>query len=159
MDRDWSLPERDVTPEAVYLSRRQLLSRGSLALAAGATLGLPGAHAGARAADPGLYPAGRNAALSVDLPLTDEDLAIAYNNFYEFGTDKRIAARAQSLETDPCRSRSAAWSSGRRRSPSRTWSVASRSRSASTASAASRPGRWSCPGPASHSRRYSTASA
>jgi sulfoxide reductase catalytic subunit YedY len=101
MDRDWSLPERDATPESVFLSRRDVLVRGSGALAAAATLGLPAPRAGARAAAGRPYPAARNAALSVDLPLSDETLAATYNNFYEFGTDKEISGRAQRLVIDP----------------------------------------------------------
>jgi sulfoxide reductase catalytic subunit YedY len=101
MDRDWNLPERQVTPESVFWSRREVLLRGGGALAAAATLGLPGPGGDARAEVERPYPAQRNAALSVDLPLTDEKLAATYNNFYEFGTDKTISGSAQSLVIDP----------------------------------------------------------
>jgi sulfoxide reductase catalytic subunit YedY len=101
MDRGWNLPEREVTPESVLLSRRQVLVRAGGALAGGATLSLPEPGKIARAAEDRPYPARRNAELSVELPLTDEALAATYNNFYEFGDDKRISRRAQSLELDP----------------------------------------------------------
>jgi sulfoxide reductase catalytic subunit YedY len=101
MDRDWDLPEREATPESVFLSRREFLLRGSGALGAAATLSLPHPGRIAHAAESRPYPAKRNAALSVDLPLTDEALAATYNNFYEFGTDKRISDRAQALVLDP----------------------------------------------------------
>jgi sulfoxide reductase catalytic subunit YedY len=95
-----------VTPESVFLNRRQLLSRVGSTSAALATLGLPSLRAHAAAADTASddarpYPAPRNDALSVDLPQTDEGLAASYNNFYEFGTDKRIQERAQKLTIDP----------------------------------------------------------
>jgi sulfoxide reductase catalytic subunit YedY len=101
----WSLPEREATPEAIFLSRRDLLKR-SLAASAGMALLGPAAAGlarGAPAAEPARarYPARRNADLSVDLPLTEEGVAAAFNNFYEFGPDKEIAARAQALTIDP----------------------------------------------------------
>ncbi|RYF90901.1 MAG: protein-methionine-sulfoxide reductase catalytic subunit MsrP, partial [Caulobacteraceae bacterium] len=49
-----------------------------------------------------LYPAKRNAAYALDRPVTDEELAANYNNFYEFGVDKSDPARnAGSLKTRP----------------------------------------------------------
>ncbi len=106
-----SLPERDATPESAFLDRRAFLSgglRGGLrlgaGLAAGSTLGLAparGAAAPSPRPAPDLYPARRNADLSVDLPLTPEELAATYNNFYEFGTTKKISGRAQRLTTHP----------------------------------------------------------
>ena len=97
----WSLPEREVTPESIFLNRRELISRAGRL---GAGLALWGARPGIAAdkpAGPNPYPAARNPDLSVDLPLTPEELAAQYNNFYEFGPDKGIAGRAQRLETDP----------------------------------------------------------
>jgi sulfoxide reductase catalytic subunit YedY len=100
-----------VTAESLFLNRRQLLARVGSTSAVLATLGLPSLRAHAAAADAASadatsaearpYPAPRNDALSVDLPQTDEGLAASYNNFYEFGTDKRIQERAQKLTIDP----------------------------------------------------------
>jgi sulfoxide reductase catalytic subunit YedY len=97
--KGWEIPERDATPEDLFLNRRALLA-GSAAIGAGAML--PGA-AFAQAADPsaGLYPARRNEAYKIDRALTPEIEAGRYNNFYEFGTTKNIAAAAQRLETRP----------------------------------------------------------
>src|SRR3546814_8320193 len=54
-------------------------------------------------ADPsaGLYPVARNERYSVDQPITDEGLATTYNNYYEFGSSKTIAKKAQALPIRP----------------------------------------------------------
>jgi sulfoxide reductase catalytic subunit YedY len=80
-----TLRERDVTPEARFLDRRQLI--GGVAGAAG--LGLMGAAGGARADTGGLE------------PNSWEDIT-TYNNYYEFGTDKGDPARyAEALTIEP----------------------------------------------------------
>ena len=99
----WHLPERAATPEALVFDRRRVLA-GAAALAL-----LPGAAAAqrvsdaAKLADPtaGLYPAKRNPKYALDRPITDEKINGHYNNFYEFGTSKDIAAAAQSLPLRP----------------------------------------------------------
>ena len=95
----WEMPESQATSEAVFLNRRQWLA-GSAGMIAGAAL--PQA-AGAQGADPtlDLYPAKRNAAYTLDRPVTDEELAANYNNFYEFGTSKEVAAASKRLVTRP----------------------------------------------------------
>lgn len=98
--RGWELPESAATPESLYLSRR-----GLVGVAAGLAA-LPAAPALAQqapAADPtaDLYPARRNATYTVERPLTAEDVAANYNNFYEFGTSKRVARAAQALPIRP----------------------------------------------------------
>jgi sulfoxide reductase catalytic subunit YedY len=79
----------EITPERLYLRRREFLAGGA-ALAVGA-LGL------ARAAAPPPAPAAggppsfanlKKGAYTVDEPLTSLDDVTHYNNFYEFGTDK-----------------------------------------------------------------------
>src|SRR5579862_3260990 len=83
--KDWELPEKDVTPEAVYRlrNRRDFLKTLGLGVA-GAVLAsrdLAAATAG--------FPAKQNPAYPVDgLKPTPYDLITSYNNFYEFGTDK-----------------------------------------------------------------------
>src|SRR3546814_16053798 len=54
-------------------------------------------------ADPsaGRYPVARNERYSVDQPITDEGLATTYNNYYEFGSSKTIAQKAQALPIRP----------------------------------------------------------
>lgn len=99
----WELPESAATPESVYLSRRHLLGAGT-GLIAAAGLGLPAGAAptpGNPDLDPtkDLYPARRNDAFTLDRPVTPEDISGNYNNFYEFGSERRnyqvtdIAAR------------------------------------------------------------------
>ena len=79
-----TLTENDVTEEAVFLNRRQLIGR----TAAGLGLGAMGAGIGQAAAD----------AL---VPSSYEDIT-NYNNYYEFGTGKDDPARyAGALTTKP----------------------------------------------------------
>ena len=97
----WELPEAAATPEPVFLDRRKFLSASTLALAAIATPGL--GRLALAAGDPtaDLYPAMRNPAYRLDRQITDEAVAGNYNNFYEFGSHKRVAKAAQALPTRP----------------------------------------------------------
>ncbi len=108
--RGWEIAERRATPESVFLNRRNLLIGGGLAAVAGAVAGTSWLNrdgrlgvAQAAASDPTreFYPAARNAAYTVDRPITPEDITTNYNNFYEFGSSKRIARNAESLKTRP----------------------------------------------------------
>jgi len=96
----WDAPEREVTPEALWLRRREFL-RGA-GLAAGALL-LPACgrtESGAVAAGPS--PVRGPDGFTTDEPATAFEAASSYNNFYEFGTDKEDPAeRAGSLVTRP----------------------------------------------------------
>ena len=103
--RLWELPESTATDESVYLDRRRLCK----AIAAGPIL-LGGAAGGAATAwcaasdDPtaDLYPVKRNEKYTIaPRELTEEKYAITYNNFYEFGSHKRIARAAQKLKIRP----------------------------------------------------------
>jgi methionine sulfoxide reductase catalytic subunit len=96
----WEIPEREVTPHSVYLNRRQFVAAGGLAAGA-ALLGVP---ARAEDADPSahLYPAALNGEFAdAGLPVTDKSYNVEFNNFYEFGTSKRIAAAAEALKVRP----------------------------------------------------------
>ena len=99
--RGWELRESEVTPEAVFHRRRDLLK----AVAAGSILapGLLSSFARAAGEEPSaeLYPAKQNPRYVLDRPLTDEKLATSYNNFYEFGSQKSIASAAQALMVRP----------------------------------------------------------
>jgi sulfoxide reductase catalytic subunit YedY len=78
--KGWEIPEREVTPEHVYLNRRQLIKAAGF-LGIGGVLG---------AATTGPYPAKRNQKFTLDRPITPEWAATGYNNFYEFdATDKQ----------------------------------------------------------------------
>ena len=101
--RSWEIAERDAAPESVYLNRRTFL-RGSLAAAGAVTLtGCDFEPAGQPERDPtaGLYPAPRNPSFTLDRPITPENLTTQYNNYYEFGSTKRIQSAAQALRLRP----------------------------------------------------------
>src|SRR6266404_256410 len=102
---EWYLHERSVTPEAVFLNRRQFLRQLGFAgagLVAGTLLGWsksePSATNSADSPDsrPGTgptipakgYPAQRNQEFNPGWRLTNEKTASTYNNFYEFSPDK-----------------------------------------------------------------------
>ena len=102
--RGWELPERLATPEHIYLDRRRLLGgmgAGGLALLVSGCM--PEAEAdderGGLAAD--RYPAARNERFGLDRAVTAEEHATSFNNFYEFGSHKRISRAAQALELRP----------------------------------------------------------
>lgn len=80
--RGWEIPESQVTPEAVYLNRRQMLA-GSGALIGGSLIGFGPAYA---ADDPSakLYPVARNERYVAGRDITAESANLTYNNFYEF---------------------------------------------------------------------------
>jgi sulfoxide reductase catalytic subunit YedY len=99
----WYMPESAATPEKLVFSRRSVLAGGAaLAL-------LPGIAQAQRVSDAenlpdptsDLYPAKRNEKYTLDQPITDEKINGHYNNFYEFGMDKDIAAASQKLQTRP----------------------------------------------------------
>ncbi|HYZ62443.1 MAG TPA: protein-methionine-sulfoxide reductase catalytic subunit MsrP [Acetobacteraceae bacterium] len=86
--QDWEIGENQVTPERFVLGRRGLV--------AGAAAGLlvPGlARAQGVPRNPAYSDAGR--------PITPEQDATTYNNFYEFGTDKSIYRAAQRMPVSP----------------------------------------------------------
>ncbi len=103
----WELPDAAATPEDVFRNRRRLMKAaavGPVLLAAGSALGGCSAEADADEEDDpsaSLYPVERNPRYAVDRPLTPEDLVTSYNNFYEFGSSKDIANRAQRLPIRP----------------------------------------------------------
>jgi methionine sulfoxide reductase catalytic subunit len=102
--RGWEIPEREATPEHIFMDRRAFLAASG---AAAAAIGLPVSQAVAqRVADlpdptADLYPAKRNEAFTLDRPLTDEKVNASYNNFFEFGPTKQIARAAQALKIRP----------------------------------------------------------
>ncbi len=75
----------EITPEAVYLNRRQFLASASAS-----ALLWPGLAAAQRADGLRFSP---NAALSTDEPKNSFEDITTYNNFYEFGTSKSDPSR------------------------------------------------------------------
>ena len=86
---DWAMSESLVTPEQVYLSRRQWLTAAGFA---GIGLGawMAGGCSHSAMAMIGPYPAPRNNAYVPGRELTQESDATTYTNFYEFGSSKNI---------------------------------------------------------------------
>lgn len=102
--RGWELPESAATPEHLFLQRRRLLQAAAAGPALLAAASLPGRAARAKEEAPlwsDLYPVKRNERYTLDRPVTKEDLATGYNNFYEFGSQKSIARAAQKLPLQP----------------------------------------------------------
>jgi sulfoxide reductase catalytic subunit YedY len=94
--RPWHLAERHVTPERIFMDRRNFLRRlgwaGGGWLAAGSWS--PGHGAEGAPGKPGAkYPALRNPKFNPAWELTSEKVAANYNNFYEFTLDKERVAR------------------------------------------------------------------
>jgi len=94
----WAVPERLVTPESVFLTRRQWLAgigAGALAVATGS---LAAARPGA---DWTPAPRTNGAFEDAGRAVTPEAINTRYNNFYEFGSHKEIYEAAEALQTDP----------------------------------------------------------
>lgn len=96
--KGWELPERLVTPEAIAMNRRLFLAG---AAGAASILAIPRAWA---AEDPSaaLYPvAGNPKFKDAGRAITAEEFNTTFNNFYEFGTSKRISRAAEKLPIRP----------------------------------------------------------
>ena len=97
-NRGWETPVSQVTPEHVFLNRRAFVG----SLAAGAALGLAGPALAEEDPSAGLYPATLNPAHGdAGRPVTDAEYNTSFNNYYEFGSSKRIAAAAEKLPLRP----------------------------------------------------------
>lgn len=81
----WQLKDHHVTDESLFRNRRSLLKGMGVGAIAAA---LP-------------FPALAKINKEGWRAVTDEELATTYNNFYEFGSHKRIASLAQKLTIDP----------------------------------------------------------
>lgn len=98
----WQIPESQATPESVY--RRSLLKAASWpAIFGGLGIGSKSRVALGETSSNRLdfSKVIRNPRYVLDRPITEERLAISYNNFYEFGSHKRIASSAQRLPLEP----------------------------------------------------------
>lgn len=96
----WQIPEAKATSEHVFVNRRKFIAAAGFA---GLSLAA-GIRPTFAAEDPsaGLYPAKANPAFAdAGRKITPESINTAYNNFYEFGTSKRISAAAEALVIRP----------------------------------------------------------
>ncbi len=99
--RAWELPERFATPEAVFMNRRAFMGAAASAIALAAS---DSALADDASTDPSaaLYPAPTNPKFKdAGRPITAEEYNVTFNNFYEFGSSKRIASQAAKLPIRP----------------------------------------------------------
>lgn len=98
------IPSSEITPESVYLKRRQFIG-GAVAAAGWSLLGAPGrAMAADELASLDFKAASKSspAGFYTAETLTPYEDIKRYNNFYEFGTDKGDPAKyADALTTDP----------------------------------------------------------
>ncbi len=86
------IPSSEITPEHIYLSRRQIMkgavfSAAALALAACAPANTP-APAAASPTQDSTTPSGSGETDELGNPLTSYKSVTTYNNYYEFGQDK-----------------------------------------------------------------------
>lgn len=101
-----SIASSDITPESVYLRRREFMKSAALGLGAAALPALATNKSEAsQLARLAFQPADKHSSKSgfyTAEALTPFEDATHYNNFYEFGTDKTDPARyADALTTDP----------------------------------------------------------
>ena len=104
--KPWDVIDCKTTDESVYLNRRSLLRTMGIAGAGLASASVAGGSfapfgSSARAASINGFPATRNPAFTLDRPVTVEEEATTYTNFYEFGSSKNIWRKARKLVTDP----------------------------------------------------------
>ena len=86
--RGWEIPEREATPEATYLNRRQLLAGLGLAGIGGQLIATAATTAAVK----------QNSEFNTgDRPVTEEWAATGYNNYYEFDAEDKT--RVKDLET------------------------------------------------------------
>ena len=100
--KSWELTEAQVTPEALYRNRRDIVK--AMGLAAGAALLAPALPASAVEAPDNKRPKLDyiDGGYGTDEELTPFESVTTYNNFYEFGTDKGDPVRfAHRMETKP----------------------------------------------------------
>jgi len=103
--KSWEIPEREVTPESFFINRRRFMTNLIGAGLTASLLPLTGCDndSSSKLATGQLstktFPTlTRNPNFAqVDRPITEEDLATKYNNFYEYGGTKSIWQEAQNL--------------------------------------------------------------
>jgi methionine sulfoxide reductase catalytic subunit len=93
--KGWEISESEVTPEPIYLQRREIMKASGLL---GTALLLNPLISAMASLPIGDY---KKKAISLDDELTSEEDVTTYNNFYEFGTDKEDPAKnSKKFNTD-----------------------------------------------------------
>jgi sulfoxide reductase catalytic subunit YedY len=102
------MPESQATPEELFRDRRRLLAGLAVGTAAAVAAGcgmlpkpMPPASPSEDDPSANLYPAKRNPRYVLDRAVSEEKLVTAFNNFFEFSGDKRLAREAQVLQIRP----------------------------------------------------------
>lgn len=102
----WDIPDRQITPESVFMNRRKLLKG---LMGAGITASLLPLTACRKTGESNSTLSPYQTPESIiqnpefpqgDLQITPQSLSSQYNNFYEFGTTKSIQQAAQALPTE-----------------------------------------------------------
>jgi methionine sulfoxide reductase catalytic subunit len=110
ISKGWEISGNLATPESVFMNRRKFLQGSALttlattAYLSGCTPSLPDPEAETALSEieKKIYPARRNEKFQLDRPLTSEEIAGSYNNFYEFTSVKEDAiVHAQALVKRP----------------------------------------------------------
>ncbi len=100
------IPPSEITPQHLYLSRREFLKAAGI-VSAGALLAAacgmsPSGSEDNRGAGPGVAPVSAGSADELGNPLNTYEEITHYNNYYEFTTDKqRVARLAEGFRTSP----------------------------------------------------------
>jgi sulfoxide reductase catalytic subunit YedY len=105
-------PSSEITPEPLYLNRREFIKNGAFTLGTAGLVGgslvwlagkgPPPDQPAAAAAPPDSIAFTSSGTFDTDEPLTSEQSITTYNNYYEFGLDKDDPARnAHTLQTRP----------------------------------------------------------
>jgi len=96
---NWMIKDSQATDETHFRNRRQILA--GMATGAGAALIGGAASALPSQAEFAPVPARTEGFPHATRAVTPESISSSYNNFYEFGSSKSIAAEAQALKSDP----------------------------------------------------------
>lgn len=102
--KPWEIPEREITPETIFLNRRHFIKN---LISAGISTALLPIFGCENNPESTITPTTGTLKLEsvtpnpaftkIDRAITDESLASRYNNFYEFGATKSIWRKAQAL--------------------------------------------------------------
>jgi sulfoxide reductase catalytic subunit YedY len=106
--KSWEIPESKVTSENVYFNRRRFLKTLVGAGIGASIIPIAGCQKSASetALEASLYlpqipeVKSNSAFINANRPVTEQELAGQYNNFYEFGGTKKIWLNAQKLPTE-----------------------------------------------------------